>query len=164
MIFVTIGTHPDSFERLVRKMDSIAPQIKEKIIIQRGFTKYTPKNCDYIDFADSLEPYFNKARLVIAHGAISLVEFAMKHKKSLIIVPRQKSFKEHINDHQVEFALFFSEKTGIKAIINIDDLTPDFLKKYNKIAIIKRDNLIKLQSYFKELFKNLEEQNKQNEK
>ena len=40
MIFVTVGTHPDQFDRLIRKIDTIAPKIKEKIVIQRGFTKY----------------------------------------------------------------------------------------------------------------------------
>ena len=28
MIFVTIGTHPDQFDRLVRRIDAIAPKIK----------------------------------------------------------------------------------------------------------------------------------------
>jgi len=152
MIFVTIGTHPGQFDRLIRRIDEIAPQIKEKIIIQRGFTKYIPKNVESFEFADSLEPYFKKARLVISHSATSLLEFVLFNKKPLITVPRQKRFDEHLNDHQVEFALFLQERTGIKAILNINDITPTLLNSYNKVAVIKKDNMHKLQKYFKKTF------------
>ena len=152
MIFVTIGTHPGQFDRLIRRIDEIAPQIKEKIIVQRGFTKYIPKNVESFTFVPSLEPYYKKARLVISHSATSLLEFVLFNKKPLITVPRQKRFDEHLNDHQVEFALFLQERTGIKAILNINDITPKLLNSYNKVAVIKKDNMHKLQNYFKKTF------------
>ena len=158
MIFVAVGTHPESFERLIRRIDEIAPQVKEKIIIQRGFTSYVPKNCESFEFADSLEPYFKKARLVISQSATSLLEFVLFNKKPLITVPRQKKFHEHLNDHQVEFALFLQEKTGIKAILDMNDLTAELLNSYKKVAKIDRKNLDTLQSYFKELFNEIEKQ------
>lgn len=161
MIFVTVGTHPEQFDRLIKRIDMIAPKIKEKIIIQRGFTKYIPKNCESFDFSPSLNKYYKMARLVITQSATSLLEFLLKYKKPVITVPRQKRFKEHINDHQVEFALFMQEKTGAKAVLNIEELTPELLKKYKKIAKIKKNNLIKLQNYFINLFRQLEnEENK----
>ena len=156
MIFVTVGTHPGQFDRLIMHIDKIAHKIKEKIIIQRGFTKYRPKNCEYFDFADSLEPYFKKARLVISHSATSLLEFVLFNKKPLITVPRQKKFREHLNDHQVEFALFLDERTGIKAILEIEQLTPELLKNYNILARIDRSKLKNLQSFFIKLFKEIE--------
>ncbi len=155
MIFVTIGTHPEGFERLIKKIDEIAPQIKEEIIIQRGFTKYIPKNCESFEFAEKLDPYFKKARLVISHSATSLLEFVLFNKKPLITVPRQKKYHEHLNDHQVEFAVFLEEKTGIKAVLNINDLTPELLNSYKKIAVIKKDNLHKLQNYFIKIFEGI---------
>ncbi|MEK6825875.1 MAG: glycosyltransferase [Nanoarchaeota archaeon] len=152
MIFVTVGTHPESFERLIRHIDEIALQVKEKIIIQRGFTTYVPVNCESFEFADSLEPYFKKAKLVISQSATSLLEFVLFNKKPLITVPRQKKYHEHLNDHQVEFAVFLEKKTGIKAILDIRDLTPELLNTYKKIAVIKKQNLHKLQEYFKKTF------------
>ena len=151
MIFVTIGTHPDQFDRLVRRIDEIDHKIKEKIIIQRGFTKYIPKNVESFTFADNLEPYLNEARLVISHSATSLLEFVLKNKKPIITVPRQKKFKEHINDHQVEFALFLKERYGVEAILDVTKITPELLKKYKHIMKVKKDNLTKIQSYFKEV-------------
>ena len=73
MIFITIGTHPDQFDRLLKRIDEIAPKLGEKIIIQRGFTKYVPKNCEYFDFVDNIDDYYKKARLVIVQSATSLL-------------------------------------------------------------------------------------------
>ena len=155
MIFVAVGTHPDQFDRLLKKIDEIAPAVKDKIVIQRGFTKYYPKNCESFEFTENMDEYYKKARLVIVQSATSLLEFVIKYNKPVITVPRQARFKEHINDHQVEFGEFFSQKTGIKCIINVNDLTPDLLNKYKKKAVIKEDNLILLQGYFRKLFDNL---------
>jgi UDP-N-acetylglucosamine transferase subunit ALG13 len=136
MIFVTIGTHKESFERLIKRIDTIAPYIKEKIIVQKGWTKYDLKNCESFDFKDNLDKYYKSARLVIVQSATSLIELSLKYNKPTITVPRQKKFKEHINDHQVDFALYFQKRTGTKAILNIDELTPEFLRNYKIIPNI----------------------------
>ena len=134
MIFVTVGTHPGQFNRLVKRIDEIAPQIKEKIIVQRGFTKYVPKNVESFEFAPDLSPYFNKARIVISHSATSLIEFIMSHNKPIITVPRQKKYGEHINDHQVEFADFLAKKAGVLCIKDITRLDAKLLASYkNKV-------------------------------
>lgn len=145
MIFVTVGTHPGQFDRLIRRIDKIAPKIKEKIIIQRGFTKYTPKNVEFFEFTENIHTYYKKARLVIAQSATSLVEFSLKYNKLVITVPRQKKYGEHINDHQLEFGEYFSKKTAILMIKNIDQLTPELLKSYSKKARIDSVGLKNLQ-------------------
>lgn len=145
MIFVTIGTHTDQFDRLVKRIDEIAPKIKEEIIVQRGFTKYTPKNVKYFDFTDNINDYYKKARIVIVQSATSLIEFILKYGKPVITVPREAKYKEHINDHQVEFAEYFAKKANVLMIRNMKDLTPELLKKYNKKPKINLDGLHNLQ-------------------
>ena len=132
MIFVTIGTHPDQFDRLIRRIDEIAPLIKEEIIVQKGFTKYIPKNVKYFEFTDKMDEYYKNARLVIAQSATSLIEFIIKYGKPVITVPREAKYKEHINDHQVEFAEYFSKKSGVLMIRDMKKITPELLKTYNK--------------------------------
>lgn len=41
--------------------------------------------------------------------------------KTPIVVPRQKKFDEHVNDHQVEFARNVAERMG--TIIPVEDIT-----------------------------------------
>lgn len=132
MIFVTIGTHPDQFDRLIRRIDEIAPLIKEEIIVQKGFTKYVPKNVKYFEFTDKMDEYYKNARLVIAQSATSLIEFILKYGKPVITVPREAKYKEHINDHQVEFAEYFSKKSGVLMIRDMKKITSQLLKTYNK--------------------------------
>ena len=149
MIFITVGTHDQQFTRLIRWIDKIAPEINEEIIIQTGFTDYIPKNCKSFKWAPSLDPYYKKARVVISHGGSSVWEFVYKHNKPLIVVPRQSKYNEHINEHQVEFAVSFEEKTGIKSILNVSDLTPKFLKSYKHLGKIDDKNLKSLQSFLR---------------
>ncbi len=146
MIFVTIGTHPDQFDRLIKRIDEIAPKIKEEIIVQTGFTKYRPKNVKYFDFTDNIDDYYKKARVVIAQSATSLIEFILKYGKPVITVPREAKYKEHINDHQVEFAEYFAKKANVLMIRDMKDLTPKLLINYNKKPKINLTGLNNLQN------------------
>lgn len=145
MIFVTVGTHPGQFDRLIKRIDEIAPEINEKIVIQTGFTKYKPKNVEYFDFTDDIKPYFKEARLIISQAATSVLELVFSYDKALILVPRRKKYREHINDHQVEFAEYFSAKTGVKTVLEMEELTPELLKSYKKKAKVTKDGINKLQ-------------------
>ncbi|MFH1802115.1 MAG: glycosyltransferase [archaeon] len=145
-----------NFDRLLRRLDEIAPKLNEKLIVQRGPTKYRPKNYESHEFIPNINEFYKEARVVIAHGGSSVWEFAHKYKKPLIITPRLSKYKEHFNDHQAEFAEFFSKKTGIKAIYDMAELTPELLKDYNKIASIDKENLNKLKGYLSKVIVGIE--------
>lgn len=158
-IFVTVGTHDQELTRLIKRVDKIAPKINEKIIIQRGDTKYIPKseNCESFEFAADLKPYFKKARLVIAHAGIGTsIEVLREIKKPLILVPRQHKFNEHINDHQVGMARHFEQKWGVKAIYDIRDLNVELLKNYKKIIKMHDRELNQIRDYVKKIVLELE--------
>jgi len=154
MIFVTIGTHNQQFTRLIKRIDEIAPAIKEKIVIQRGHTKYVPKNCESFEWTPNIGRYYDEARLVISHGGSSVWEFVYNYKKPIIIVPRQHKFNEHMNDHQVEFAKKFSKNANVKAVYDVNELTPSFLEAYNTIPKINTKNLQNLQDFLKKIIAN----------
>ena len=48
MIFVTVGTHEQPFDRLLKCIDKMVEsgKIKEKVIIQKGYTDYNPCHCE----------------------------------------------------------------------------------------------------------------------
>ena len=72
MIFVTVGTHEQPFNRLIQKVDELKRDgiIKDNVIIQTGFSTYEPKYCQW----SKLIPYQQMvknvadARIVITHG------------------------------------------------------------------------------------------------
>ena len=49
MIFVTVGTHEQPFNRLIQKVDELKKDgvITEDVIIQTGFSTYEPKYCQW---------------------------------------------------------------------------------------------------------------------
>jgi UDP-N-acetylglucosamine transferase subunit ALG13 len=46
MILVTVGTHNQPFDRLLKEIDRLVEQeeIKDKVIAQIGYSKYKPRN------------------------------------------------------------------------------------------------------------------------
>ena len=86
-----------------------------------------------------------------------MVEAIREHKKPVITVPRQYKYKEHINDHQVEFAQYIEKVFGVKVIYNIKDLTPELINSYNKFIEIDTKNLKMLQKNIKNYIESIKE-------
>ena len=107
MIFVTVGTHEQQFNRLVACIDRLKEEgrIAEDVVIQTGYSDYEPKFCRW----QKLFPYpemvelVNSARIVITHGGPSSFIMPLQVGKIPVVVPRQKQFDEHVNDHQLDF-------------------------------------------------------------
>ena len=108
MIFVTVGTHEQQFDRLVRCVDRLKAEgkITEEVMIQTGFSSYEPKVCKWSKLCSyqEMNEYMDQARIVITHGGPSSIMMALQRGKIPIVVPRQKRYEEHVNDHQVEFS------------------------------------------------------------
>ena len=107
MIFVTVGTHEQSFERLVKKVDELKRDkiIDEDVIIQKGYTDYEPRYCEsykLIGYND-MQKYLEDARIIITHGGPASFIAPLTIGKIPIVVPRQKDFNEHVNNHQKDF-------------------------------------------------------------
>lgn len=138
MIFVTVGTHEQSFERLIKEIDELKGNgiIKEDVFIQTGFTDYIPKNCEWsklISFKD-MDKKVSDARIVITHGGPASFIAPLQKGKIPIVVPRQFEFNEHVNNHQVDFAKQVEKrKKNIIVVYDIKDLK-DKILNYDKIT------------------------------
>lgn len=108
MIFVTVGTHEQQFNRLIKKVDELKRKglIKEKVFMQIGFSDYTPKYCEYKSLIsyDEMIKYLNEARIIIVHGGPASFMKVLNVGKVPLVVPRKKIYGEHVNDHQLNFA------------------------------------------------------------
>lgn len=138
MIFVTVGTHEQPFNRLIKAVDELKRDgiITEDVIMQTGFSTYEPKYCQW----SKLIPYqqmiknVEDARIVITHGGPASFIMPLQIGKTPIVVPRQYKFGEHVNDHQVEFARNVAERMG--TIIPVEDISTlgDITTNYDEIA------------------------------
>lgn len=139
MIFVTVGTHEQPFNRLIEYVDKLKKDnvIEKDVIIQTGYSTYEPQYCEW----SKLYPYqkmvelVEKADIVITHGGPSSFIMPLQVGKIPIVVPRQLKFNEHVNNHQVEFSKAVAERQGnIIVVENIDDL---------KETILSYDDIVK---------------------
>lgn len=74
MIFVTVGTHEQQFNRLVKAVDELRADgiLTEPVFIQTGYSTYEPIHCDHSRFVPfhQMKNYMEVADVVITHGAL----------------------------------------------------------------------------------------------
>ncbi|HEM3684656.1 TPA: multidrug MFS transporter [Streptococcus suis] len=114
MIFVTVGTHEQPFNRLIKEIDLLKKDgvLTDEVFIQTGFSTYEPKYCEWKNLLSysEMEEYMSKADIVVTHGGPATFMDALSKGKKTIVVPRQKKYNEHVNDHQVDFCEKIVEK------------------------------------------------------
>lgn len=108
MIFVTVGTHEQQFNRLIKEVDCLKKErvIKEDVFVQTGYSDYQPRYCEWKPVLrfDEMKLYFSKADIIITHGGPSTFMSVLNEGKVPIVVPRLMKYGEHVNDHQLDFA------------------------------------------------------------
>lgn len=137
MIFVTVGTHEQPFDRLIVAIDRWRADgiLREEVVIQTGSSTYEPRCCRWEHFfsPSEMEGYIKRAKIVITHGGPSSFIASLRIGKIPVVVPRQKRFGEHINDHQMDFCRAVAERQG--NIILVEDIGKlrDIIQDYDGI-------------------------------
>jgi len=131
MIFLTVGTQ-FPFDRFIRAVDNIFEKglIDEEIFAQIGETSYKPRNFESVASLEKkvFDECFKKASSVMSHAGVGTITVALKNHKPLLVMPRMKRYKEHVNDHQVATAKKFEELGHILAVYDVKDL-PNGIRK-----------------------------------
>lgn len=124
MIFVTIGTQLP-FDRLIKIVDDLAPQLNEEIIAQVYKCGFTPKNIKTVDFLapDEFNNLFDKASLIISHAGMGTILSALQKDKPIIVFPRIAALGEHRNEHQLATARKFKEMGIVNVAMNEKELS-----------------------------------------
>lgn len=128
MIFVATGTQL-AFPRLIKAMDTMAPDLDEPVIAQIG-PDTEPRH--HIETHTKLHParfeeLFVQARVIVAHAGVGSILLAKRVRRPLIIVPRRHDMNEHRNDHQLATAREVEGTLGVRVAWDIKDL-PDMVK------------------------------------
>ena len=126
LIFVTVGTHEQSFDRLIKEMDNLVKEkvINEEVFIQTGYSKYIPQYCNYKTMIsyEEMERLTQEARIVITHGGPGSIFLPIQYMKKPIVVPRNPDFDEHVDNHQILFAKRMFNKNRIYLVLDIKEL------------------------------------------
>ena len=136
MIFVTVGTHEQQFNRLVEYMDRWEDEHDEEVVIQTGFSTYEPKKASW----SKLYPYktmiemVDKARIVITHGGPSSFIMPLQIGKIPVVVPRNHEFNEHVNNHQIDFCRKVEQRQGNIIVVEDTDKLGSVLDHYDEIV------------------------------
>ena len=105
MIFVTVGTHEQGFNRLIKTIDELVRdgKIKEDVFMQIGYSTYEPKytKWDRVRSYADMKQYMDKSDVIITHGGPSTYMQVLQSGKIPVVVPRESKYNEHINDHQL---------------------------------------------------------------
>ena len=137
MIFVTVGTHEQPFDRLLKCIDKMVDdgKIKEKVIIQKGYTNYEPTNCESYKLIgyDDMQKYIEEARIVVTHGGPASFIAPLSIGKIPIVVPRKKGYNEHVNNHQLDFCKEVEKRMKNIIVAESDSEIIESIINYDKI-------------------------------
>ena len=162
MIFITVGTHEQPFDRLLKCIDKMVEdgQINEEVIVQKGYTDYEPKNYK----AEKLIPYeqmqknIEDARIVVTHGGPASFIAPLSIGKIPVVVPRKKDFNEHVNNHQLEFSREVAKRMGNIIVAETDEELIDAIVNYDeKVKCLSNENKSNNKVFNEKLIKEIEE-------
>jgi len=134
MIFLTVGTYPLPFNRLLKIVDECISKglISDSVFAQIGACTYKPCNMRYIDLLEkrAFDKYMRDASYIIGHAGMGTITMALEHNKPLLVLPRRRQYKEHVNDHQVSTARKFEQLGHVVAAV----CECDFQDKYEQLS------------------------------
>ena len=139
MIFVTVGTHEQQFDRLIKEVDRLKKEnlIQDEVFIQTGYSNYIPKYCEWekIISYEKMNQMIEESDIIITHGGPATFMGVIAKGKVPIVVPRQKKFGEHVNDHQLEFCNKVKKYYTIIVINDIKKLLTNLRNDKSEVTI-----------------------------
>jgi len=107
MIFLTVGTQ-FPFDRLIQAVDLLFDEgvMHDDIFGQIGESAYKPRNFEAVVSLEknAFDDHFRGASAIISHAGMGVITMALDHGKPLLVMPRQRKYKEVVNDHQAVLA------------------------------------------------------------
>lgn len=125
-IFVTVGFESYPFDRLLRAVDEgvTSGAISAEVAIQDGHSGYRVRcchPCSFLEF-DEVAARLDEADIVVCHAGVGSMLLCRALGKVPILFPREARYREHVDDHQLEFALRMEREGAAIVARNGDDL------------------------------------------
>ncbi len=104
ILFVTVGS--GDFDPLIRAIDALAPSLDLPVVAQIGIGRYVPQHVLWFRLAPSLEPFYRRARVVVAHGGIGVTMEVLSRGIPLVSVDNP----DRPDRHQVDLLSHLARK------------------------------------------------------
>lgn len=120
MIFVTVGTHQQPFERLLGALGAL----EEELVVQFGYGEPPAGAARAEAFMpfDAMLAAFREADTVITHAGVGSILCARREGHVPLVVPRRHELGEHVDDHQVELTRSLTELGSVVAVWDVAEL------------------------------------------
>lgn len=97
-------------------------------MIQHGSTvpRRDMPNTTWVEFMsfEELVSTMAKAESVVCHAGVGTIMTALKNGHTAVVIPRQASHNEHVDDHQMDIATRFAERALVRCVTTEADLAP----------------------------------------
>ncbi|MEX0973210.1 MAG: glycosyltransferase [Solirubrobacterales bacterium] len=115
MIFVTVGTHHQPFQRL---LDALGSFDGAELTVQYGPGKApagVARAAPYMRF-DEMVACFREADVVITHAGVGSILCARREGHVPLVAPRRHELGEHVDEHQAELTRALAERGAAIAV------------------------------------------------
>lgn len=127
MILLSLGTHQQPFPRAIDLIEPLARQ-GMAFTIQHGSTGPRPEipNTKWIEIMafEELSNVMANAESVVCHGGVGTVMTALQKGHTPVVIPRQASHGEHVDDHQMDIARHFAQRGLVRCVTTETNLAP----------------------------------------
>ncbi len=127
LTFVTIGTAFQPFRRLLDGVDALIAGGNlsgDPVIMQIGhdktFASHRARTVPFMGM-EEFERCMKEADIIICHGGCTVFQ-ALRAGKIPVVMPREKKYGEHINNHQVQFVRALAAENRVIAVYHPAEL------------------------------------------
>ena len=126
MILVTLGTHPQPMDRLVRELERLLETgtLQDDVLIQSARFGQRPRLARAVDVLpyDELLELIRAADVVITHGGTGNLATIRSQGRVPVVVPRSAAHGEHVDDHQRDYTARLRSQPGYVVVDQIGEL------------------------------------------
>lgn len=106
MIFVTVGTQPNGFLRLLNALEKLISKysINDEVIAQIGYSEFSSNRIKCVPFVEeeAFKRHIEEADVIITHAGSGALFNSIDSGKKIIAVARLHEYNEMADNHQLE--------------------------------------------------------------
>ncbi len=135
-MFVTVGTDHHPFDRLVTWAENWAGRVEDwDVQIQYGRSRAPVQGTGFAFCShDRLQELFEISDVIVTHGGPATITEARRLGHRPIVVPRDPTRGEHVDNHQQ----LFSRRLGAAGVVELVENEDDFLAAVVAVSYLPR--------------------------